>query len=195
MTCDTSKATPWKNTKKLTFRLAAMQFCTSMLSCHTRRPLYSYFSQTANQYIFDEKKYSTFPPKDSALLTVYFLSCKDELTDEKFDLLYIRSWLKPRWGQIWTQLWSELWRTSNCVYQISHDFACTLDPWQKRGQIILALTPLLTNAKGGIKYLNGFDMHLIPVNGKVKHDNNFDSTFDAFKCLQRHHGFGYLYLR
>ena len=61
--------------------------------------------------------------------------------------------------------------------------------------MILALTPLLTYAKGGINYLNGFDMHLIPGKAKVKRDNNFDSTFDAFKGLQRHHGFGYLYLR
>ena len=57
--------------------------------------------------------------------------------------------------------------------------------------MILALTPLLMYAKGGIKYLNGFDMHFIPVKGKVKHDNNFDSTFDAFKGVQTHRGFGY----
>ena len=43
---------------------------------------------------------------------------------------------------------------------------------------MLALTPLLTHAKVGIKYLNGFDMHLIPVKGmQVKRDNNFESTF------------------
>ena len=56
--------------------------------------------------------------------------------------------------------------------------------------MILALTPLFTYAKGGVKSLNGFDMHLIPVNGKVKHDNHFDSTFDAFKGVQTHRGFG-----
>ena len=43
-----------------------------------------------------------------------------------------------------------------------------------------------------IKYKNGFDVHLIPTTGKVKHDNNFDSSFDAFKGAERHHGFGYL---
>ena len=47
--------------------------------------------------------------------------------------------------------------------------------------MILALAPLLTYAKGEIKYLNGLDMHLIPVKDKVKHDNNFDFTFDRFK--------------
>ena len=57
--------------------------------------------------------------------------------------------------------------------------------------MILALTPLLTYAKEGIKYLNRFDMHLIPVKVKVKHDNYFDSTFDAFKGVQTHRGFGY----
>jgi len=70
------------------------------------------------------------------------------------------------------------------------------------------LTPPLTLVKGGIKYLDVFAMHLIPVKGEVKHVNNFDSSFDArqrrsktprlcipfdhVKGVQRHHGFAHL---
>ena len=61
----------------------------------------------------------------------------------------------------------------------------------KKGTNDLSLTPLLMYAKEGIKYPNGFDMHMIPVKGNFKHDNNFDSTFDAFKGVQTHRGFGY----
>ena len=45
--------------------------------------------------------------------------------------------------------------------------------------MILTLTPPLTDVKGGIKYLHGFAMYLIPVKGEVKNANNFDSSFDA----------------
>ena len=117
MTCDSNMATPWKKHKEINF-----PFCNHGV---LYRPLYSYFFETANQYIFDGKKYSTYPPKDSALLNADFISCKDEITNDNLDLLYIRSWLKLRRGQIWTQLWSELWRTSNYMYQMSHDFPCT----------------------------------------------------------------------
>ena len=50
---------------------------------------------------------------------------------------------------------------------------------KKRANVILPLTPPLTLVKGGIKYLDVFAMHLIPVKGEVKHLNNFDSSFDA----------------
>ena len=45
--------------------------------------------------------------------------------------------------------------------------------------MILNLTPPLTLVKRGIKYLDAFAMHLIPVKGQVKHLNNFDTSFDA----------------
>jgi len=45
--------------------------------------------------------------------------------------------------------------------------------------VILTLTPSLTLVKGGIKYLDVFAMHLIPVKGEVKHLNSFDSNFEA----------------
>ena len=57
--------------------------------------------------------------------------------------------------------------------------------------MILTLTPPLTHVKGGIKYLNGFALHLIPVKGEVKHVNTFVSSFDAAcRGIERHHGFG-----
>ena len=37
------------------------------------------------------------------------------------------------------------------------------------------------------KHINGC------AKGEVKHNNNFDSSFNAFKGVQRHHGFAYLW--
>ena len=54
-------------------------------SCHTRRPLYSYFFETANQYIFDGKK-------------GFYLSTKR--------LCFAECWFsfKQRWNNRW-QIW------------------------------------------------------------------------------------------
>ena len=89
-----------KKHKEINFPFGSHGVLYIYASCNKRHPLYSYFFETANQYIFDGKKYSTYPPKGSALLNVDFLSCKDEITDDKLDLLYIRSRLKLRLGQI-----------------------------------------------------------------------------------------------
>ena len=72
------KATRSK-TKKLPFSLAAMKFCSSVLSATPAVPTQSSF-QAANQHIFGWKNPFASPPKDCSLLHVDFLSRYDETT-------------------------------------------------------------------------------------------------------------------
>ena len=62
-------------------------------------------------------------------------------------------------------------------------------------RLVNKFTPLRANHIARIT--SDFKMDLIKnvngcAKGKVKHDNNFDSSFDVFKGVQRHHGFEYL---
>ena len=72
------KATRSK-TKKLPFSLAAMKFCSSVLSATPAVPTQSSF-QAANQHIFGWKNPFASPPKDCPLLHVDFLSRYYETT-------------------------------------------------------------------------------------------------------------------
>ena len=176
MTCDTSKVNPRKKHKETNFPFGSHRVLYIYASCHTRSPLYSYFFWGCKSIHFSTEKVLYFSTKRLCFAECWFS--------------FIQRW--NNWQNIGFTVYSILIKAkaksnmntaliralTNVKLRVSMKYVMTLPVrW------ILDLW-LLTYAKGGIKYLNGFDMHLIPVKGKVKHDNNFDSTFTRLKAFQ-----------
>ena len=162
MTCDTSKATPWKNTKKLTFRLAAMEFCTSMLRATHAVPC-THTSLRLQIDTFSIKKVFYFSTKRLCFAECLFYFMQRWINRRKIRFTGYSILIKAKArSNMNTALIRALTNVKLCVSNMSWLYLYLGSLTKKGTNVILALTALLTYTKRGIKYLNGFDMHLIP---------------------------------
>ena len=131
-----------KNAKKLTSRLAAIEFCTSMLRARHAVPYtYTFLRLQINTFSM-EKSILFFHPKILLcwMLIFFFMQRWNNRRKIGFAVYSILIKAKTR-----SNMNTALIRA---LTNVTHDFACTLDPWQKKGTNDLSLDSTINVRQG-----------------------------------------------